>query len=107
MTTPEMAGTPSEELVREALGQVIDPEVGMNVLDLGLVYRIDVAPGRIVVEMTMTTPACPMGDLITDNARAAIGTVAPDCEVDVQLVWDPPWNPDMMSEAARLQLGMM
>ncbi|MBE0622800.1 MAG: metal-sulfur cluster assembly factor [Burkholderiales bacterium] len=97
---------PTEEQVRAALCSVDDPEVGMNIVDLGLVYRIDIAPHLVRVELTMTSPACPMGDLITDNARRAVGAVSPqDLAVDVVLVWDPPWTPDLMSETARQTFG--
>lgn len=97
---------PTENEVREALRTVIDPEVGINIVDLGLVYDIAVEPGRITVALTMTTPACPLGDLITGQARDAILMEAPEVdEVDIRLVWDPPWDPAMMSDAARKQLG--
>lgn len=97
---------PSVEQVRSALCSVDDPEVGMNIVDLGLVYRVDIAPGRVRVELTMSTPACPMGDLITDNARRAVRAVSPqDLAIDVVLVWEPPWTPDMMSETARQTFG--
>ena len=97
---------PIEERVRAALCSVDDPEVGMNIVDLGLVYRIDIAPELVRVELTMTTPACPMGELITDNARRAVAAVLPqDVAVDVVLVWEPPWTPDMMSESARQTFG--
>ena len=97
---------PTEERVREALRSVDDPEVGMNIVDLGLVYRIDVAPERVRVELTMTTPACPMGDVVTDNARKAVAAALPkDLAVDVVLVWEPPWTPDRMSESARQTFG--
>lgn len=100
------AALPTEERVREALCTVDDPEVGMNIVDLGLVYRIEIAPELVRVELTMTTPACPMGELITDNARRAVGAVSPpDLAVDVVLVWDPPWTPDRMSESARQTFG--
>lgn len=100
------AELPSQEAVREALRSVDDPEVGMNIVDLGLVYRIDVAPGRVHVEMTMTTPSCPLGDLLTENAHRAVGAVVPDgVEIDIELVWDPPWTPDRMSETARQTFG--
>lgn len=100
------AAPPTEERVREALCSVDDPEVGMNIVDLGLVYRIDIAPESVRVELTMTTPACPMGELITDNARRAVAAVLPqDVAVDVVLVWEPPWTPDMMSESARQTFG--
>ena len=102
----EPRALPDEETVREALRSVDDPEVGMNIIDLGLVYRIDIAPELVRVELTMTTPACPMGDLITDNARRAVVAVVPDgVVVDVALVWEPPWTPEMMSERARQTFG--
>lgn len=96
----------TEERIREALCSVDDPEVGMNIVDLGLVYRIGVAPQRVQVEITMTTPACPMGDMIIDNARRAVVAVLPqNVAVEVALVWEPPWTPDMMSESARQTFG--
>ena len=102
----ESQAMPSEERLREALCSVDDPEVGMNIVDLGLVYRIDIAPGRVRVELTMTTPACPMGELITDNARRAVSAALPEgVAVDVALVWEPPWTPDMMSDSARQTFG--
>ncbi|MBI5908472.1 MAG: metal-sulfur cluster assembly factor [Betaproteobacteria bacterium] len=97
---------PTEERVREALRSVDDPEVGMNIVDLGLVYRIDITQERVRVELTMTTPACPMGDVVTDNARKAIAAaLAKDLAVEVVLVWEPPWTPDRMSESARQTFG--
>ncbi len=100
------AAEPTEECIREALGSVDDPEVGMNIVDLGLVYRIDITSALVRVELTMTTPACPMGELITDSARRAVAAVLPqDVGVDVLLVWEPPWTPDMMSESARQTFG--
>ena len=97
---------PTEERVREALCSVDDPEVGMNIVDLGLVYRIDIGPELVRVELTMTTPACPMGDLITDNARRAVGAALPEgVAIEVALVWEPPWTPDRMSESARQTFG--
>jgi len=97
---------PTEETVREALRKVDDPEVGMSIVELGLVYRIDIAPQRVHVQMTMTTPACPIGGLITDDARRAIGAVLPEgVEMDIELVWEPPWTPDLMSESAKQTFG--
>lgn len=97
---------PTEEQVRAALRSVDDPEVGVNIVDLGLVYRIDIAPGRIRVEMSMTTPACPMGELIAEEARRAVGALLRDgTEVLVDLVWDPPWSPERMSASARQRFG--
>lgn len=95
-----------ESEVRQALQSVEDPEAGMSVLDLGLVYGIAVDPGRVRVEMTMTSPACPASDYIVDEAAAAIRAVAPEgTDVDVQLVWDPPWTPERMSDEARKRFG--
>ena len=91
----------TEDLLREALATVIDPEAGMNVVDLGLVYGVEIAGDHIHIRMTMTTPACPMGDMILDDARQAIQAIAPDAAIDLELVWDPPWTPALMSENAR------
>lgn len=100
------AQMPTKEAIRAALRNVIDPEVGVNVVDLGLVYGIETAPNRVRVAMTMTTPACPMGSMITEDAREAIRNIVPEsAEVDVQLVWDPPWNSSMMSEKAKQHFG--
>ena len=97
---------PTMERVREALSTVDDPEVGINIVDLGLVYGIHIAPELVRVELTMTTPACPLGELITDNARRAVGAALPqNVAVDVVLVWEPPWTPDLMSESARQTFG--
>ena len=100
------AELPTEDKIREALCSVDDPEVGMNIVDLGLVYGIDIAPGLVHIELTMTTPACPMGDLITDNAQRAVSAVLPQgVPLEIALVWDPPWTPEMMSESARQTFG--
>ena len=72
---------PSEEQVREALRSVIDPEAGMNIVDLGLIYRVDAMPGRVAIEMTMTTPACPVGPMLVDQVRDAVRTIAPEAEI--------------------------
>lgn len=97
---------PSEERIHEALRDVIDPEVGLNVEDLGLVYAVSVTPERIVVTMTMTTPACPMGPMIVEDAESRVRAISPpDAAVEVELVWMPPWTPARMSEEARRTLG--
>jgi metal-sulfur cluster biosynthetic enzyme len=101
-----MAATPDESAVRDALRQVLDPEAGLNVVDLGLVYRIEVRAGAVAVDLTMTTAACPMAELIVDQAHDAIAAaVPPDTDVQVRLVWEPPWTPERMSELARAQFG--
>lgn len=96
----------SEDDVRQALMGVEDPEAGMSVVDLGLVYGISLEPGRIVVEMTMTSPACPASDYIVDEAAAAIRALAPEnTDVEVRLVWEPPWTPERMSTEAQKRFG--
>jgi metal-sulfur cluster biosynthetic enzyme len=96
----------SEEDVRQALKTVEDPEAGMSVLDLGLVYGIALEPGKVRFEMTMTSPACPAADYIVDEVAAAIRAVAPDgTDVDVALVWEPPWTPERMSPGAQQKFG--
>ena len=89
-----------------ALRLVMDPEVGMNIVDLGLIYRIDCAPGELYIEMTMTTPACPLSDMILDNIDAVLDPLLPpEVNIRVELVWDPPWSPAMMEEGARAHFG--
>jgi metal-sulfur cluster biosynthetic enzyme len=97
---------PDEERIRELLRRVVDPEVGANIVDLGLVYRIDIAPGRVAIAMTMTSPACPMGEMILDDVRAALADgLPPDWQAEVALVWEPPWTPALMSERTRRNFG--
>jgi len=96
----------SEAQVSGALREVLDPELGINIVDLGLVYSIDVDGGKVRVTMTMTTRACPLHVYLTDEAHAAIQRHAPEAvAVDIDMVWDPPWTPAMMSAAAKEQLG--
>ncbi len=97
---------PDPEALRAILRQVIDPEVGINIVDLGLIYRIDVEPQKVLIVMTMTSPACPMGEMIMDDIDAAIDAALPrDIHVAVDLVWDPPWSPEMMNAEARQHFG--
>lgn len=99
---PDDADAAATERAWNALRQVDDPEVGMNIVELGLVYGLDVTPGRIAVRLTMTSAACPMGDEIVADAEFALHRAFPDiASVDVELVWDPPWTPARMSEEAR------
>jgi len=96
----------TESEVCDALRQVEDPEAGMSIVDLGLVYGVDVTPTRVHVRMTMTSPACPVAPYIVEESVAAIRAAAPGVpDVDVELVWDPPWTPERMSAAARERFG--
>lgn len=90
-----------------ALRGVIDPEVGINILDLGLIYGLDWdGQGTLRVRMTMTTPACPLGAMLTDEVQAALQALPGVREVAVELVWEPEWTPARMTSVARRQLGL-
>jgi metal-sulfur cluster biosynthetic enzyme len=92
--------------IREALRHVDDPEIGVNIVDLGLVYRIELEGARVRIAMTMTSPACPLVDYLKDLVTSAIRERVPDVmDVDITIEWEPPWDPDMMSDEARHQLG--
>lgn len=92
--------------VLAALSTVSDPEHGINIVDLGLVYGVDVAPGQVTVRLTLTSPGCPMGNLILGDAEEAVqGVVTPGTVVDLELVWEPPWGPERMSDAAKQHFG--
>ncbi len=95
-----------ESDVKGALRGVEDPEAGMSIVDLGLVYGVQVGPESVHVRMTMTSPACPAAPYLVDEAAAAIREVAPPgTDVQVELVWDPPWTPERMSAEARGRFG--
>lgn len=91
--------------IRNLLREVIDPELGVNIVDLGLVYDVTVLDGVARVRMTMTTPGCPLGAYFDDAVQDCLWG-APGVErTQVQIVWDPPWRPEMMSDVAKSQLG--
>ena len=103
-----------ETLVWKQLRTCFDPEIPINVVDLGLVYEADVSPHpehsgqrRVDVRMTLTAPGCGMGDILVDDVRSKLEMIPTVAEADVELVFDPPWNRSMMSEAARLETGML
>lgn len=94
------------EQVIEQLRQVYDPEIPVNIYDLGMVYDVDVdAAGGVNIRMTLTSPACPVAGSLPGEVEAKIRAIEGVTSVMVDLVWDPPWSPDMMSEVAKLQLG--
>ena len=99
------AARPDADSVRALLRQVIDPEVGANIVDMGLVYEIEIGATGILIRMTMTSPACPMGEMILDDVRALLAARLPDWPADVALVWEPPWDPSMMSARTRENFG--
>ena len=101
----------TEEAVRETLKQVIDPELFINIIDLGLIYAVDIVPAAeeksdVKIEMTMTSPACPAGPQLISQSKTVLGAIPGVGNVEIKLVLDPPWTPDRMTEDARDQLGI-
>lgn len=97
----------TKEQVYEALHECYDPEIPVNIVDLGLVYDVEVADDKVAVKMTLTAPGCGMGDILVQDVREKVAVIPTVAEVRVELVFDPPWNQTMMSEEARLQTGLM
>ena len=96
----------NEELVTEALKEVYDPELHYNIVDLGLVYDVEISDGSVRILMTLTTPACPIGPMIIEQVQENLGLLPGVKDVDVEITFDPMWSPDMMSEEARADLGL-
>ena len=101
-----MADELTAEAVLETLKTVYDPEIPVNVVDLGLVYDVQVNEKDVYVQMTLTCPGCGMGPFIAQQAEWAIQDLEGVEEVEIELVFDPPWSPDLISEEARSQLGI-
>ena len=105
--TPAAPGIDLEQKVVGALKKIYDPEIPVNIHDLGLIYSVNVADGGAVqVTMTLTAPACPVAGTLPGEVERAVKSVDGVSEAKVELVWDPPWNPGMMSKMARVMLGM-
>ena len=100
-----MAEELTTEAIYESLKTVFDPEIPVNVVDLGLIYDVQVTKGDVYVQMTLTFPGCGMGPFIAQQAEWAIQDVEGVEDVEIELVFDPPWSPDLISEEARSQLG--
>ena len=94
------------EKLRDALHQVADPEVGINIVDLGLVYGLERTGDGVRLDLTLTSPACPMGESIAAEAEFVLQQcLPPDAVVEINIVWEPPWSPLLMSDRARSTLG--
>ena len=107
--TPEGEKPPgiSEDAVIGAIATVYDPEIPVNIYELGLIYAVDIGDdGTVKVEMTLTTPSCPSAQELPGQVEEMVRTVAGVKDVAVEIVWDPPWDPSRMSEDARLALNM-
>lgn len=107
----EKAGEPGGDLyeaIIAALKEIYDPEIPVNIYDLGLVYGVEVTDdGHAVVTMTLTTPHCPVAESMPGEVELRVGSVPGVGVSEVNLVWDPPWNPQLMSDEAKLELGML
>ena len=92
--------------VTAALRKVVDPEVGMSIVDVGLIYQVTAADGRVHVLMTMTSPACPVADEIMDDVERQLDPVVPpDQKIELELCWEPPWSPECITTQGRRQMG--
>lgn len=96
---------PTQDEVLSVLKEVEDPEIGVNVVDLGLVYTVHVDAGSVNVEMTLTAPGCPMHETIARAAEMAIETLPDVKDAHVQMVWNPPWTPERLTDEGRRLLG--
>lgn len=96
------------EKIIEALRTIYDPEIPVNIFELGLIYKIDVEDdNRVKVDMTLTSPHCPVAEILPEEVRQKVYAVDGVTDAEVGVVWDPPWNPSMMSEEAQLELGFI
>ena len=98
-------GMATEEEVNEALEEVIDPELGLDFVSLGLVYDVEIENGEVYITFTLTTPACPIGPQVTEQMREFVGELDGVEKVHPKMIFDPPWSPEMMSEDAKFALG--
>ncbi|HVU32659.1 MAG TPA: iron-sulfur cluster assembly protein [Opitutaceae bacterium] len=100
-----MSSAPDSTVVWDTLRAIPDPEFGVNIVDLGLIYSVECSDGAVAVTMTLTTPNCPSGGWIYEGAKEALERLDGVKSVSVTMVFDPPWSPEMLSETARSQLG--
>ncbi len=97
---------PTKDEVVEALRQVEDPELGMDIVELGLLYDVEIEGPKVKVIHSLTSMGCPVGPMIQEEMHAVVAAISPDVEdVEIELTWDPPWMPDRMSEDAKFILG--
>ena len=96
-----------QDAIIEAIKEIYDPEIPVNIYDLGLIYGVEVNNGHALVSMTLTTPHCPVAESMPGEVELRVGAVPGVGDAEVVLVWDPPWGPDKMTDEARLELGML
>ncbi len=98
----------TEEKIVKMLKTVFDPEIPVNIYDLGLIYKVDLQDGgHLTIDMTLTAPSCPAADFLVEDARQKLASIDGITEVNINLVFEPEWSKDMMSEEAKLELGMI
>lgn len=97
----------SENIILEALRQVYDPEIPVNLVDLGLIYDIQISEQSVVVKMTLTATGCPMSNIISKNVKQTVEALDGVTEAKVEIVWEPRWTPEMISPEGRITLGMV
>jgi metal-sulfur cluster biosynthetic enzyme len=100
-----MSGMPTVDEVQDALSNVIDPELGLDFVELGLVYDVAVDGGEVYITFTLTSPGCPIGPQVTDQMREFVGELDGVTAVHPTMTFNPPWSPDLMSEDAKFALG--
>jgi FeS assembly SUF system protein len=106
-TRPAAVDALSEQVI-DALRSVYDPEIPVNIFELGLIYKVDIDDGNHVqIDMTLTSPACPVAGILPGEVETKVGSIEGVSGATVELVWDPPWNPSMMTEEAQLELGII
>jgi metal-sulfur cluster biosynthetic enzyme len=101
----EVAATPTVDDVMEALSNVIDPELGLDFVELGLIYGVEVSGGNVNVTFTLTTPGCPIGPQVTEQIEEFVGELEGVKTIESEMVFTPPWSPEKMSEDAKFALG--
>ena len=101
------AGGDLHDAVVAALKEIYDPEIPVNIYDLGLIYNVEINDGHALVTMTLTTPHCPVAESMPGEVELRVGSVPGIGDAEVNLVWDPPWSPAAMTDEARLELGML
>lgn len=104
---PTEPGGEVYEAVIEALKGIYDPEIPVNIYDLGLIYGVEVNDGHAIITMTLTTPHCPVAESMPGEIELTVGSVPGVGHAEVNLVWDPPWDPGKMSDEAKLEMGML
>ena len=97
----------TEEIVLEQIKQIIDPDIGLNIVDMGLIYGVDINDDIVNITMTLTSPGCPAAPQLLNGSQTVVQQLDGVEEVNVNVVWTPPWDPEMMSEEAKLKLGML